>query len=149
MSTANRTLPLILKVEWNVSCSTAYKGASLRPKLTTSPVGARVPGGRRCAVPPVPAPIAQPVMSARIQLWPTSPSKEPIGARSNATQGIARRADGRPWARRTIRSVSHLFFDSRQCGCGMADMECFRICRDVEETPIRSRVIEYHDKQTP
>jgi arginine-tRNA-protein transferase len=85
-------------------------------------------------------------MSARINVADFSPSK---GQRRTIKRnaGIARRATS-PWATEEQYDLFRTYLDSRHADGGMADMDVFEFAAMIEETPIRSRVIEYHDKQT-
>ena len=85
-------------------------------------------------------------MSARINVADFSPSK---GQRRTIKRnaGLARRATS-PWATEEQYDLFRTYLDSRHANGGMADMDVFEFAAMIEETPIRSRVIEYHDKQT-
>ena len=85
-------------------------------------------------------------MSARINVADFSPSK---GQRRTIKRnaGLARRATS-PWATEEQYDLFRTYLDSRHADGGMADMDVFEFAAMIEETPIRSRVIEYHDKQT-
>ena len=61
--------------------------------------------------------------------------------------GLKRRATS-PWATEDQYDLFRTYLDSRHADGGMADMDVFEFAAMVEETPIRSRVIEYTDAQT-
>ncbi|MEM6637264.1 MAG: arginyltransferase [Pseudomonadota bacterium] len=48
-----------------------------------------------------------------------------------------------PWATEAQFSLFRSYLDSRHAGGGMVDMDIFEFAAMIEETPIRSRVIEY------
>ena len=51
-----------------------------------------------------------------------------------------------PWATDDQYDLFRRYLDSRHRDGGMADMDIFEFAAMVEETPIRSRIIEYHDR---
>lgn len=65
----------------------------------------------------------------------------------NRNAGLERRATS-PWATEDQYELFRRYLDSRHADGGMADMDVFEFAAMVEETPIRSRVIEYVDRKT-
>ncbi len=59
-------------------------------------------------------------------------------------EGLTRRATS-PWATEDQYALFRRYLDSRHADGGMADMDVFEFAAMIEETPIRSRVIEYTD----
>lgn len=53
-----------------------------------------------------------------------------------------------PWATEEQYELFRRYLDSRHADGGMADMDVFEFAAMIEETPIRSRVIEYIDRNT-
>ena len=84
-------------------------------------------------------------LSARIDVnlfKPTKSQKKTL--RRNAH--MKRRATS-PWATEAQYDLFRTYLDSRHADGGMADMDVFEFAAMVEETPIRSRVVEYtHDE---
>ncbi|EEB83914.1 arginine-tRNA-protein transferase [Roseobacter sp. GAI101] len=60
---------------------------------------------------------------------------------------LSRRATS-PWATEDQYDLFRRYLDSRHADGGMADMDVFEFAAMIEETPIRSRVIEYTDTAT-
>ncbi|MDC0343435.1 arginyltransferase [bacterium] len=58
---------------------------------------------------------------------------------------LARRATS-PWATEDQYELFRSYLDARHASGGMADMDVFEFAAMVEETPIRSRVVEYTNK---
>jgi arginine-tRNA-protein transferase len=54
-----------------------------------------------------------------------------------------------PWATEEQFALFRRYLDSRHADGGMADMDIFEFAAMIEETPIRSRVIEYTDAPAP
>ncbi len=80
-------------------------------------------------------------MSARIRVAdfkPTRSQKRVIKRNADLT----RRATA-PWATEEQFDLFRLYLETRHADGGMADMDIFEFAAMVEETPIRSRVIEY------
>ena len=65
----------------------------------------------------------------------------------NRNRGLKRRATS-PWATEDQYELFRTYLDNRHSDGGMADMDVFEFAAMIEETPIRSRVIEYTDTQT-
>lgn len=59
---------------------------------------------------------------------------------------LSRRASS-PWATEEQYDLFRRYLDARHGDGGMADMDMFEYAAMIEETPIRSRVIEYSDPQ--
>ncbi|MCU9837591.1 arginyltransferase [Ruegeria sp. WL0004] len=59
---------------------------------------------------------------------------------------LTRRATS-PWATDEQFDLFRSYLDSRHADGGMADMDVFEFAAMIEETPIRSRVIEYADQE--
>ncbi|WP_187431016.1 Aspartate/glutamate leucyltransferase [Roseobacter fucihabitans] len=58
---------------------------------------------------------------------------------------LNRRASS-PWASEAQYELFRTYLDSRHAEGGMADMDVFEFAAMIEETPIRSRVVEYTDE---
>ena len=82
-------------------------------------------------------------LSARIDVRKFTASKSQKRAlRRNA--GLVRRATS-PWATEDQYALFRRYLDARHADGGMADMDVFEFAAMIEETPIRTRVIEYAD----
>jgi leucyl-tRNA---protein transferase len=80
-------------------------------------------------------------LSARIRVADFRPSRSQARVmKRNA--GLTRRATS-PWATDEQFTLFRRYLDSRHAAGGMADMDLFEFAAMVEETPIRSRLIEY------
>jgi len=80
-------------------------------------------------------------LSARIKVADFTPSKsQKRTIRRNAD--IKREAMS-PWATEDQYALFRTYLDKRHADGGMADMDIFEFAAMIEETPIRSRVIEY------
>jgi arginyl-tRNA--protein-N-Asp/Glu arginylyltransferase len=85
-------------------------------------------------------------LSARIDVAKFAPSKSQRRViRRNA--GLKRRATS-PWATEDQYALFRRYLESRHASGGMADMDAFEFASMVEETPIRTRVVEYVDDAT-
>ncbi|MFX0544634.1 arginyltransferase [Roseovarius sp. S1116L3] len=85
-------------------------------------------------------------MSARISVTDFTPSKSQRRVmRRNA--GLERRATS-PWATEDQYALFRRYLESRHAAGGMADMDAFEFASMVEETPIRTRVVEYVERET-
>lgn len=62
----------------------------------------------------------------------------------NRNAHLERRATS-PWATEEQYALFRRYLDSRHADGGMADMDVFEFAAMIEETPIRSRVVEYLD----
>ena len=84
-------------------------------------------------------------LSARIDVSAFTPSKSQRRViKRNAD--IERRATS-PWATEEQYALFRRYLDSRHADGGMADMDVFEFAAMIEETPIRSRVVEYVDAE--
>ncbi len=80
-------------------------------------------------------------MSARIRVADFAPSRGQRRTR-NRNADLTRRSNA-PWVTEGQFQLFRRYLDSRHSDGGMADMDIFEFAAMVEETPIRSRVIEY------
>ena len=80
-------------------------------------------------------------LSARIRVADFEPSRSQRRAR-NRNAAIRRDATS-PWATEEQYALFRAYLDHRHADGGMADMDIFEFAAMIEETPIRSRVIEY------
>lgn len=83
-------------------------------------------------------------MSARIRVadFDLSKSQRRILRRNKSLE----REAISPWATEEQYALFRTYLDSRHADGGMADMDIFEFAAMVEETPIRSRVVEYWQK---
>ncbi len=80
-------------------------------------------------------------LSARIKVDDFTPSRSQRKVlRRNAD---LRRNATSPWATEDQYALFRRYLDSRHATGGMADMDVYEFAAMIEETPIRSRVIEY------
>lgn len=84
-------------------------------------------------------------MSARINISQFEPTRSQRRVAKRASY-LDRRATS-PWATEDQYELFRSYLDSRHATGGMADMDMFEFAAMVEETPIRSRLIEYTDTQ--
>jgi arginine-tRNA-protein transferase len=82
-------------------------------------------------------------LSARIRVADFEPSRGQ--RRTLRRNGHLRREATSPWATEEQYALVRRYLDSRHADGGMADMDIFEFAAMIEETPIRSRVIEYSD----
>lgn len=54
-----------------------------------------------------------------------------------------------PWAKDSQYDLFRTYLAARHATGGMADMDVFEFASMIEETPVRSRVVEYHAPQEP
>ncbi len=80
-------------------------------------------------------------LSARIDVSAFKPSKSQRRV-INRNAHLKRRITS-PWATEAQYDLFRAYLDSRHADGGMADMDVFEFAAMVEETPIRSRLIEY------
>ena len=80
-------------------------------------------------------------MSARINVAAFTPSRSQRRVLKRASH-LDRRATS-PWATEEQYDLFRTYLDSRHATGGMADMDMFEFAAMVEETPIRTRLIEY------
>lgn len=85
-------------------------------------------------------------LSARINVAEFRPSKSQRRALKRNAH-LRRRATS-PWATEDQYNLFRRYLASRHATGGMADMDTFEFAAMVEETPIRTRVIEYADPVT-
>jgi len=85
-------------------------------------------------------------LSARIIATDFKPSKSQKRVLKKNTH-LERRVTS-PWATEEQYDLFRRYLDSRHADGGMADMDVFEFAAMIEETPIRSRVIEYIDTTT-
>lgn len=62
-------------------------------------------------------------------------------------QGLNRKATS-PWATEEQYELFRTYLEARHADGGMADMDVFEFAAMIEETPIRSRVVEYVDEDS-
>lgn len=84
--------------------------------------------------------------SARINVEKFKPSRSQKRTLKR-NRHLTRRATS-PWATDEQYELFRRYLDSRHADGGMADMDVFEFAAMIEETPIRSRVIEYSDKDS-
>ena len=80
-------------------------------------------------------------MSARIRVADFVPTKSQ--KRAQRRNGDLRREATSPWATEDQYALFRRYLDSRHSDGGMADMDIFEFAAMIEETPVKSRVIEY------
>ncbi len=80
-------------------------------------------------------------LSARIDVSRFAPTRSQKRTSKRNTY-LQRRATS-PWATEDQYALFRRYLDSRHAEGGMADMDVFEFAAMVEETPIRSRVVEY------
>lgn len=81
-------------------------------------------------------------LSARIKVADFAPSRSQKRVMKRNTD-LTRSASS-PWATEAQYALFRDYLDSRHATGGMADMDLFEFAAMVEETPIRTRLIEYH-----
>lgn len=85
-------------------------------------------------------------LSARIDVRRFEPTRsQRRSCKRNAH--LERRATS-PWATEEQYDLFRRYLDARHADGGMADMDVFEFAAMIEETPIRSRVIEYVDRDS-
>ncbi len=84
-------------------------------------------------------------LSARIRVANFSPKKshKRIGKRNAHLLRNARSA----WATEEQYNLFRTYLDARHADGGMADMDVFEFAAMIEETPVKTRVIEYRDRR--
>ena len=85
-------------------------------------------------------------LSARIDVAEFSPTKSQKRV-LRRNKDIDRRASS-PWATEAQYDLFRTYLDTRHADGGMSDMDVFEFAAMIEETPIRSRVVEYTDNNT-
>lgn len=86
-------------------------------------------------------------LSARIRVADFTPSRTQKRILKRA-EGLRRNATS-PWATEDQFSLFRRYLDHRHADGGMADMDIFEFAAMIEETPIKSRVIEYTQPSGP
>jgi arginine-tRNA-protein transferase len=84
-------------------------------------------------------------LSARIRVADFAPSRSQ--KRTLKRNAHLRREATSPWATEEQYALFRSYLDSRHADGGMADMDIFEFAAMIEETPIRSRVVEYKDSR--
>lgn len=82
-------------------------------------------------------------LSARIRVADFKPSRSQ--RRTLSRNGSLQREATSPWATEDQYELFRKYLDSRHADGGMADMDIFEFAAMIEETPVRSRLIEYSD----
>ncbi len=85
-------------------------------------------------------------LSARIDVAAFQPTKSQ--KRAMKRNGYLQRRATSPWATDDQYELFRKYLDNRHADGGMADMDVFEFAAMIEETPIRSRVVEYADPET-
>ncbi len=85
-------------------------------------------------------------MSARIAVADFTPSRSQRRV-LRRNEHLRRRATS-PWATDEQYALFRNYLENRHASGGMADMDAFEFAAMIEETPIRTRVIEYADEQS-
>lgn len=85
-------------------------------------------------------------LSARVNVDNFTPSRSQKRT-SRRNIGLERRATS-PWATEEQYALFRRYLESRHATGGMADMDSFEFAAMIEETPIRTRVVEYVDTNT-
>jgi arginine-tRNA-protein transferase len=80
-------------------------------------------------------------LSARIDVAKFRPSRSQRRT-INRNAGLVREATS-PWATEDQYTLFRKYLDTRHADGGMADMDIFEFAAMIEETPVRSRVVEY------
>jgi len=83
-------------------------------------------------------------LSARVRVDDFVPSKSQ--RRTDKRNEMVRREATSPWATEEQYALFREYLDKRHADGGMADMDIFEFAAMIEETPVRSRVIEYTEE---
>ncbi len=83
-------------------------------------------------------------LSARIRVADFEPSKSQ--RRCLKRNNMLEREATSPWATEDQFDLFRRYLDDRHADGGMADMDIFEFAAMIEETPVKSRVIEYWDR---
>ncbi len=86
-------------------------------------------------------------LSARIRVADFAPSRSQKRVMKGASH--LRRNATSPWATEDQFTLFRRYLDARHADGGMADMDVFEFAAMIEETPIKSRVIEYTRPPAP
>ncbi|MEN8833703.1 MAG: arginyltransferase [Pacificibacter sp.] len=81
-------------------------------------------------------------MSARIRVKDFVPSKSQ--KRAIKKNNYLKRSATSPWATEAQYELFRNYLDARHADGGMADMDVFEFAAMIEETPIRTRLVEYY-----
>jgi len=84
-------------------------------------------------------------LSARIDVSAFQPSKSQ--KRAIKRNSYLQRSAKSPWATDEQYDLFRGYLDNRHADGGMADMDVFEFAAMIEETPIRSRIVEYTDPE--
>lgn len=85
-------------------------------------------------------------LSARIDVSAFTASRSQ--RRTAGRNADLRRRATSPWASEEQYELFRTYLDSRHAAGGMADMDVFEFAAMIEETPIRSRVVEYTNRDS-
>lgn len=85
-------------------------------------------------------------LSARIRVADFTPTKSQ--KRVLKRNAFLSRNASSPWATEAQYTLFRDYLDSRHATGGMADMDLFEFAAMIEETPIRTRLIEYRDAES-
>ncbi len=85
-------------------------------------------------------------MSARIDVRRFEPTRSQ--RKTNRKNAHLERRATSPWATEEQYDLFRRYLDTRHADGGMADMDVFEFAAMIEETPIRSRVVEYLDRDS-
>ncbi|MEL6375990.1 MAG: arginyltransferase [Pseudomonadota bacterium] len=85
-------------------------------------------------------------LSARINVETFKASRSQRRTK-NRNANLSRRASS-PWATEEQYDLFREYLETRHATGGMADMDSFEFAAMIEETPIRTRVVEYNDADT-
>jgi len=85
-------------------------------------------------------------LSARIDVSKFTPSRSQRRT-IKRNEELERRATS-PWATEDQYDLFRNYLEARHATGGMADMDSFEFAAMIEETPIRTRVVEYIDRET-
>jgi leucyl-tRNA---protein transferase len=80
-------------------------------------------------------------LSARIRVADFKPNRSQ--RRISKANALLRRNATSPWATEDQYNLFRRYLDARHADGGMADMDVFEFAAMIEETPIKSRVVEY------
>ncbi|KQI69675.1 arginyl-tRNA--protein transferase [Loktanella sp. 3ANDIMAR09] len=86
-------------------------------------------------------------MSARIRVADFEPTRSQ--KRVLKRNAHLERRPTSPWATEAQYDLFREYLDTRHADGGMADMDMFEFAAMIEETPVRSRLIEYSDRNAP
>ena len=86
-------------------------------------------------------------LSARIRADAFRPTRSQ--RRTRARNAELRREITSPWATEEQYALFRRYLETRHADGGMADMDIFEFAAMIEETPIRTRVVEYWDDRGP